>query len=134
MRPFNGVDYMKFDSLLAEDEIMVRDTVRRFVEEQVKPIIEQCHREARFPRELIGPMAELELLGPNLPVEEEPVLSQTAYGLMMQELERGDSGIRSLPRCRGHWSCIPSTPSVLMNSGGNGCPRCGGVKKSAVSV
>ncbi len=101
MRPFNGVDYMKFDSLLAEDEIMVRDTVRRFVEEQVKPIIEQCHREARFPRELIGPMAELELLGPNLPVEEETVLSQTAYGLMMQELERGDSGIRSFASVQG---------------------------------
>jgi glutaryl-CoA dehydrogenase len=92
---FKGVDFIEFDSLLSEDEKLVRDTTRRFVEENVVPIIEQCNREGRFPRKLIKPMAELGFFGPNLKGYGCAGMSNIDYGLIMQELERGDSGIRS---------------------------------------
>jgi glutaryl-CoA dehydrogenase len=92
---FKGVDFIEFDSLLSEDEKLVRDTARRFVEENVVPIIEQCNREGRFPRELIKTLAELGFFGPNLKGYGCAGMSNIDYGLIMQELERGDSGIRS---------------------------------------
>jgi glutaryl-CoA dehydrogenase len=92
---FKGVDFIEFDSLLSEDEKLVRDTTRRFVEENVVPIIEQCNREGRFPRELVKPMADLGFFGPNLKGYGCAGMSNIDYGLIMQELERGDSGIRS---------------------------------------
>jgi len=101
MKPFQGVDFFQFDQLLQEEELMVRETVRRFVEEQVKPRIEACHREGRFPLELVRPMAELDLYGANLSGYGLPGLGSAAYGLIMQELERGDSGIRSFASVQG---------------------------------
>jgi len=92
---FKGVDFVDFDSLLSEDEKLVRETTRRFVEENVVPIIEQCNREGRFPRELVKPMAELGFFGSNLKGYGCAGMSNIEYGLVMQELERGDSGIRS---------------------------------------
>jgi glutaryl-CoA dehydrogenase len=92
---FKGVDFIDFDGLLSEDERLVRDTTRRFVEENVVPIIEQCNRDGRFPRELVKPMAELGFFGPNLKGYGCAGMSNVEYGLIMQELERGDSGIRS---------------------------------------
>jgi glutaryl-CoA dehydrogenase len=92
---FRGVDFIEFDSLLSEDERLVRETTRRFVEENVVPIIEQCNRDGRFPRELVKPMAELGFFGPNLKGYGCAGMSNIDYGLIMQELERGDSGIRS---------------------------------------
>jgi glutaryl-CoA dehydrogenase len=92
---FKGVDFIEFDSLLTEDEKLVRDTARRFVEENVVPIIEQCNREMRFPREIVKPMADLGFFGPNLKGYGCAGMSNIDYGLIMQELERGDSGIRS---------------------------------------
>jgi glutaryl-CoA dehydrogenase len=92
---FKGVDFIEFDSLLSEEEKLVRDTARRFVEENVVPIIEQCNREGRFPRELIKTMAELGFFGPNLKGYGCAGMSNIDYGLINQELERGDSGIRS---------------------------------------
>ena len=92
---FKGVDFIEFDSLLSEDERLVRETTRRFVEENVVPIIEQCNRDGRFPRELVQPMAELGFFGPNLKGYGCAGMSNIDYGLIMQELERGDSGIRS---------------------------------------
>ncbi len=92
---FKGVDFIEFDSLLSEDEKLVRDTSRRFVEENVVPIIEHCNRDMRFPRELVKPMAELGFFGPNLKGYGCAGMSNIDYGLIMQELERGDSGIRS---------------------------------------
>jgi glutaryl-CoA dehydrogenase len=92
---FKGVDFIEFDSLLSEDERLVRETTRRFVEENVVPIIEQCNRDGRFPRELVKPMAELGFFGPNLKGYGCAGMSNIDYGLIMQELERGDSGIRS---------------------------------------
>ncbi len=101
MKPFHGVDYFGFDPLLSEEERMVRDTVRRFVDEQVKPVIEAHHREGRFPAALIRPLAELGLLGASLSGYGLPGLGNAAYGLIMQELERGDSGIRSFASVQG---------------------------------
>ena len=96
MNKFNGVDYFNLDSLLSEEELMIRNTVREFVSEEVIPIIEEYNRESRFPQQLIPRMAQLGLFGPTLPAQYDCAeLNNVAYGLIMQELERGDSGIRS---------------------------------------
>lgn len=95
MSRFPGVDFMDFDSLLTEEERLVRDTVRSFVDERVKPIIEECHRDCRTPVELVPTMAELNLFGASISDYGLPGLGGVAYGLIMQELERGDSGLRS---------------------------------------
>lgn len=92
---FNGVDFIAFDSLLSEDERLVRGTSRRFIEENLVPIIEQCNRDGRFPRELVKPMADLGFFGANLKGYGCAGMGNVEYGLVMQELERGDSGIRS---------------------------------------
>src|ERR1700756_2653216 len=92
---YKGVDYIDFDTLLTDDERLVRDNTRKFIEENVVPIIEQCNREGRFPRELVKPMADLGFFGPNLKGYGCAGMSNIDYGLIMQELERGDSGIRS---------------------------------------
>jgi len=92
---FKGVDFIEFDSLLSEDEKLVRETTRRFVEENVVLIIEHCNRDGRFPRELVKTIAELGFFGPNLKGYGCAGMSNIDYGLIMQELERGDSGIRS---------------------------------------
>ncbi len=95
MKRFPGVDFLDFDSLLSDEERMVRDTVRAFVDERVKPIIEECHREGRTPLELVPEMGRMNLFGATLGDYGLPGLNNVAYGLIMQELERGDSGLRS---------------------------------------
>ena len=95
MANFPGVDYMDIDSLFSEDELMVRQTVRDFVDEEVLPIIEEANREEKFPRHLVPKMAEMGLLGATISEYDLPGLNHVAYGLIMQELERGDSGLRS---------------------------------------
>ena len=95
MNRFPGVDFMDFDSLLNDEERLVRETVRAFVDEKVKPIIEECHREGRAPLELIPEIGELNLFGSWIDDYGLPGLGGVAYGLVMQELERGDSGLRS---------------------------------------
>jgi glutaryl-CoA dehydrogenase len=92
---FKGVDFIGFDGLLSDEERMVRDTTRRFVEDNLVPIIEECNREGRFPRELVKPMGELGFFGANLHGYGCADMSNVEYGLVMQELERGDSGLRS---------------------------------------
>src|SRR6266446_1101960 len=92
---FRGVDFIELDSLLTSDERMVRDTARRFIEDNLVPIIEQCNREGRFPRELVKPMADLGFFGASLQGYGCAGMSNVEYGLDMQELERGDSGVRS---------------------------------------
>jgi glutaryl-CoA dehydrogenase len=92
---FRGVDFLEFDSLLSPDELLVRDNTRKFIEENLVPIIEQCNREGRFPRELVKPMADLGFFGANLKGYGCAEMSNVEYGLVMQEMERGDSGVRS---------------------------------------
>jgi glutaryl-CoA dehydrogenase len=96
MPKFQGVDYFRMDGLLSGEEIMVRDTVREFVDDRIIPVIERHNRAGTFPMELIPTMAQLGLLGATLPPEYGCAgMNNVAYGLVMQELERGDSGIRS---------------------------------------
>jgi glutaryl-CoA dehydrogenase len=92
---FDGFDFLQLDSTFSEDELLVRRTVRDFVDERVIPIIEDCFREGRFPRELVPVMGELGFYGANLHGYGLPGMSNVEYGLVMQELERGDSGLRS---------------------------------------
>ena len=93
---FEGVDFYQTDALLSEEERAVRDTVRGWVDDAVMPVIGDCYVEGRFPTELVPRMAELGLFGANLPEEYGCAgLNNVAYGLIMQELERGDSGVRS---------------------------------------
>ncbi len=92
---FRGVDFLEFDTLLSDDERLVRDTARQFIEDNLIPIIEECNREGRFPKELVKPMADLGFYGANLNGYGCAGMSNVEYGLVMQELERGDSGVRS---------------------------------------
>src|SRR2546427_7505411 len=95
MASFPGVDYMDIDSLFSEEELMVRQTVRDFVDEEILPIIEHANREEKFPMHLIPKIAEMGLFGATIKDYDLPGLNHVAYGLIMQELERGDSGLRS---------------------------------------
>ena len=99
---FTGVDFYGFDTLLSEEERAIRDTVRAWVDDNLMPIIGECYIEGRFPKELIPQMAELGFFGANLPEEYGCAgLNNVAYGLIMQELERGDSGVRSFASVQG---------------------------------
>jgi glutaryl-CoA dehydrogenase len=99
---FHGVDFYNLDGLLSEEERAVRDTVRGWVDDNLLPIIGACYVEGRFPKQLIPGMAELGLFGANLPEEYGCAgLNNVAYGLIMQELERGDSGVRSFASVQG---------------------------------
>lgn len=96
MNKYSGVNYYDIDSLLNSEEIMVRDSVREFVSNEIIPIIEEYNRDNKFPMQLVPQMAELGLFGTTLPQKYGCAeLNNVAYGLVMQELERGDSGIRS---------------------------------------
>ena len=99
---FQGVDFYNIDSLLSEEERAVRDTVRSWVDEELIPVIGDAYVEGKFPKQLVPGMAELGLFGANLPEEYGCAgLNNVAYGLIMQELERGDSGVRSFASVQG---------------------------------
>ncbi|MDP3911341.1 MAG: acyl-CoA dehydrogenase family protein [Gemmatimonadales bacterium] len=99
---FQGVDFYQTDSLLSEEERAVRDTVREWVDEHLMPVIGDAYVAGTFPKQLIPGMAELGLFGANLPEEYGCAgLNNVAYGLIMQELERGDSGVRSFASVQG---------------------------------
>src|SRR6187551_2622704 len=96
------LDFYDIDSALSEEERAVRDSVRRFVDERVLPVIGDAYVQGRFPKELIPEMGELGVFGANLPEEYGCAgLNNVSYGLIMQELERGDSGIRSFASVQG---------------------------------
>jgi glutaryl-CoA dehydrogenase len=95
MPHFSGVDYFLIDSLFSEQERLVRQTARQFVDDRLMPVVRDCFREGRFPKEVVPEMAKLGFLGANLEGYGCAGMSNVEYGLIMQELERGDSGIRS---------------------------------------
>jgi glutaryl-CoA dehydrogenase len=102
------LDFFDIDSALSEEERAVRDSVRRFVDERVLPIIGDAYVQGRFPRELIPEMGELGVFGANLPEEYGCAgLNNVQYGLIMQELERGDSGVRSFASVQGALAMYP---------------------------
>src|SRR5579863_5984218 len=92
---FRGVDFIQYDSLLTDEERLVRDSTRQFIEDNLIPIIEECNRAGRFPRELVKPMADMGFFGASLKGYGCAGMGNVEYGLMTQELERGDSGVRS---------------------------------------
>jgi glutaryl-CoA dehydrogenase len=95
MPSFPGVDYLDFDSILTDEEKLARNTARQFVDAEIMPIIEQYNREGKFPVQLVPQMAELGLFGASLKGYGCAGMSNVEYGLVTQELERGDSGLRS---------------------------------------
>jgi glutaryl-CoA dehydrogenase len=92
---FQGFDFLHLDSSFSEDELLVRKSAREFVDDQIIPIIEEAFREGRFPRQLVPLMGEMGFFGANLAGYGCAGMSNVEYGLVMQELERGDSGLRS---------------------------------------
>ena len=102
MARFEGIDFYDLDSRFTEEERMIRDTVRAFVEDRVMPIIGEAYIERKFPKQLIPALGELGVYGANLPEKYGCAgLNNVSYGLIMQELERGDSGIRSFVSVQG---------------------------------
>jgi glutaryl-CoA dehydrogenase len=101
MFPFHGVDYVEIDSLFTDDEKLVRQTVREFVDNEILPHIEEWNREGKFPMHLVPIMAELGFYGANMEGYGCAGMSNVQYGLIMQELERGDSGLRSFVSVQG---------------------------------
>ena len=101
-------DIFNIDSALSEEERAVRDSIRQFVDEKVIPVIGKAYVEGKFPREIIPQMAELGVFGANLPEEYGCAgLNNVAYGLINQELERGDSGVRSFASVQGSLVMYP---------------------------
>ena len=102
------LDFYHIDSVLSEEERAVRDSVRRFVDERVLPLIGDAYVQGRFPKELIPEMGELGVFGANLPEKYGCAgLNNVQYGLIMQELERGDSGVRSFASVQGALAMYP---------------------------
>lgn len=101
MPSFAGVDFIDFDSQLNDEEKLVRQTARQFVDNEVLPVIEKYCREATFPMHLVGQLGELGFFGANLEGYGCAGMSNVAYGLVTQELERGDSGLRSFVSVQG---------------------------------
>jgi glutaryl-CoA dehydrogenase len=95
MPSFSGVDFLDFDSLLSAEEKLARATARKFVDDEILPVIEQHNRDGKFPLHLVPMMAELGFFGANLKGYGCAGMSNVEYGLVMQEIERGDSAIRS---------------------------------------
>ena len=101
MPSFPGVDFLRVDSSFSEQELLVRQTARQFVDERAVPLVRDCFREARFPAELIPEMGRLGFFGANLEGYGCLGLNNIEYGLIMQELERADSGLRSFASVQG---------------------------------
>lgn len=108
MGTLNCTDYYMISGLLSEEEAMIQNATRDFVESEIKPVITEAHRKAEFPKKLIPKLAELGYFGSNLPAEYECAgLNNVAYGLALQELERGDSGVRSMCSVQGSLVMYP---------------------------
>lgn len=107
MKPYSAPDFFNVDSQLSDEERMIRDTVRNYVSKEIIPIIEKHHRDGTFPKHLIPQLADMGLLGSTIHGYGCAGLSYTSYGLIMQELERGDSGLRSFVSVQGALCMYP---------------------------
>jgi glutaryl-CoA dehydrogenase len=106
MADYEGVDFYEMDEMLSDEQRLVRDTVREFIQEKALPIIEEHQREGIFPMSLLPAMAEMGLLGAHIP-DYGAGMDAVSYGLIMQELERGDTGIRSFASVQGGLCMYP---------------------------
>lgn len=107
MSAYFSPDFMDIDAWLSDEEKMIRDTIREFTTKEIMPIIADCHMNDEFPKQLIEPLAEMGTLGATIQGYECAGLNYTSYGLIMQELERGDSGIRSFVSVQGALCMFP---------------------------
>jgi len=124
MPSFGSVDFLEFDSLLSDEEKLARKTARQFVDEKVLPIIVRHDREGTFPIELVPEMAQLGFFGANLKGYGCAEMSNVEYGVVMQELERGDSGLRS-------FVSVQFTHSARTRRNKSGCRCCNRAKRLA---
>jgi len=105
---FTSPDYYQLDDLLTEEQKHIRDAVRNYVKKEISPIIEDYAQRAEFPKQIIKQLGDLGCFGPTVPVEYGGGgLDYISYGLMMQELERGDSGVRSTASVQGSLVMFP---------------------------
>jgi glutaryl-CoA dehydrogenase len=105
---FTSPDYFNIDELLTEEHILIRDSVRNYVKKEISPIIEDYAQRAEFPNQIVAQLGEMGCFGPTIPVEYGGGgLDYISYGLMMQELERGDSGVRSTASVQGSLVMFP---------------------------
>lgn len=105
---YEGADYFLLDEFLTQEHLLIRNSVRAWVKKEISPIIEQAAQEARFPHEILKGLAEIGAFGPTIPIKYGGQgLDYIAYGIIMQELERGDSGIRSTASVQGSLVMYP---------------------------
>ncbi|HEX2533990.1 MAG TPA: acyl-CoA dehydrogenase family protein [Chitinophagaceae bacterium] len=105
---FQSPDYFGVDELLTDEQKLIRETVRQYVKKEISPIIEDYAQRAEFPQQIVRQLGELGCFGPTIPVEYGGGgLDYISYGLMMQELERGDSGVRSTASVQGSLVMFP---------------------------
>jgi glutaryl-CoA dehydrogenase len=105
---FQSPDYYQLDELLRDEHKMVRDAVRSYVKKEISPIIEDCAQNAGFPQQIVSQLGQLGCFGPTIPEQYGGGgLDYISYGLMMQELERGDSGVRSTASVQGSLVMFP---------------------------
>ena len=107
MKNFAAPDFYQIDSLFSSEEKMIRDSVRSFVTKEVMPIIEEFNRKGIFPKQLVPGFANLGVFGPTIEGYGCAGLNHTSYGLIMQEIERGDSGLRSFVSVQGALCMYP---------------------------
>ncbi len=101
MAKYEAPDFYGLDALLSEEERMIRDTVRDWVSERYLPLVEDAYREGYFPKDVVPELGAMGILGGNIDYGDFPRFNNVAYGLIMQELERGDSGLRSFASVQG---------------------------------
>src|ERR1700687_5393346 len=105
---FQSPDYFNVDELITEEHKLISDTVRNYVKKEISPIIEDYAQRAEFPQQIVKQLGDLGCFGPTIPVEYGGGgLDYISYGLMMQELERGDSGVRSTASVQGSLVMFP---------------------------
>ena len=105
---FQSPDYYLVDELLTEEQKLIRESVRNYVKKEISPIIEDYAQRAEFPQQIVKQLGDLGCFGPTVPVEYGGGgLDYISYGLMMQELERGDSGVRSTASVQGSLVMFP---------------------------
>src|ERR671929_2359916 len=105
---FQSPDYYNVDELLTDEQKLIRETVRNYVKKEISPIIEDYAQRAEFPKQIVKQLGDLGCFGPTIPVEYGGGgLDYISYGLMMQELERGDSGVRSTASVQGSLVMFP---------------------------
>ena len=105
---FEGVDFLDLDDLLTEEQKLIRSSIRDFVKKEISPYIEDWAQKAHFPYEIVKKFGDVGAFGPQLPVEYGcGGLDYISYGLIMQEIERGDSGMRSTASVQGSLVMYP---------------------------